>query len=192
MEAVKAIRLEGIVRASRFNEKSVGKQFLGAIIECDGGRRWVIDYDEQTPFRAFAGHRVVASGEPYEPESEGQHLIGRGPDNHLRHLRVSTMRLVEGLIGAELVEVGEGQRLRGHFERGLIGTEDAMLSFVVEEGDTFLVANDPAGVAAGRTVDVQAYPVELAPSIDRPLGRYLWTISPCSVAELCKWRERHP
>lgn len=186
----KAVRLEGIVRISRFDRDSEGKQFLGAMIECADRKKWVVDYDEQSPYCAFSGHRVVASGEPYAPD--GQELIGWGRDNHLRHLRVSTMRLVEGTTDAELVEVGEGQRLRGHFERGLIGTEDAMLSFVVEGGDTFLVANDPAGVTAGRTVDVQAYPVELAPSIDRPPGRYLWTISPCSVAELCEWRERHP
>jgi len=55
----KDIRLEGIVRASRYDSSAQGKQFLGAAVECGDGTVWVIDYSEQSPFHAFAGRQVV-------------------------------------------------------------------------------------------------------------------------------------
>ena len=66
-EQEKELRFEGIVRACRYIPGGQGKQFLGAIIECGAGKEWVIDYDEQSPFHAFADRQVVVSGEPYEP-----------------------------------------------------------------------------------------------------------------------------
>jgi len=84
------LRIEGVVRASGYTREAPGKQFLGAIIECSAGTDWVIDYDEQSPFHAFADRRVLVSGEPCEPQ--GQHLGG------IRYFRVSTMRLLDDVI----------------------------------------------------------------------------------------------
>jgi hypothetical protein len=43
----KELQLEGIVHASGYVHVGHGKQFLGAIVQCDDGKRWVVDYDEQ-------------------------------------------------------------------------------------------------------------------------------------------------
>jgi hypothetical protein len=148
-EQKKEIWLEGIVHASRYDPSAQGKQFLGAAIECSDGKVWVIDYSEQSPFHVFAGRQVVVSGEPYKPEGQGQHLIGWRGVKKLGHFRVSTMRLVQVTPDAKLVEVGGGQHLCGRFERGTSETGESMVSFVTEEGDAFLVANDPAGATVG-------------------------------------------
>src|SRR5471030_384138 len=87
------LRIEGVVRASSYARYAPGKQFLGAIIEGSDGNDWVIDYDEQSPFHAFADRQVLVSGEPYEPT--GQMLIGRRGKPGIGHLHVATMRLVE-------------------------------------------------------------------------------------------------
>ncbi len=184
----KAIRLEGIVRASRYNPSAQGKHFLGAAIECRDGKVWVVDYNEQSPFHAFAGRQVVASGEPYKPE--GQYLVGWG-GKILGHFRAATVRLAETAPDVMLVEVGAGQHRRGRFERGMSETGDSTLLFVEEEGGTFLVANDPAGATVGQSVEVLAYPVQPSLSIAKPHAQYLWIISPYSVAELWEWRKRH-
>jgi hypothetical protein len=179
------VRFEGIVRASCYLPALQGKQFLGAIIECADGREWVIDYDEQSPFHAFADRHVVVSGRPYTPE--GQRI---GGDQIVGHFRVSTMRLVEVTPEAEFVEVGPAHHLSGRFERGTSDTGEATLSFVSANGDTFLVTNDPAGAAIGRSGDVLAYAVEPSPSSPSPPAQYLWIICPCSPADLWEWRER--
>lgn len=180
-EQDEVLRLEGIVRASRYDPELQGKQFLGAIIECSDGQEWVIDYDEQSPFHAFAERRVLVSGEPYKPE--GQMILGQ-------HLRVSTMRLVEVTPDAELVEVGARRHLSGRFERGTSDGAESTLSFITDEGDSFLLANYPAGATVGRGVEVWAYPVQPSPSIPRPPGQYLWIICPYSAADLREWRGR--
>ncbi|HEY6196871.1 MAG TPA: hypothetical protein VI504_17720 [Candidatus Eisenbacteria bacterium] len=87
------VRLEGIVHASRFGSGDLGKPFLGAALECDDGRVWVIDYRETSPFHAFAGRRIEVLGQPYVPE--GQHLIGWPGGKELGHFRVSNFRPVE-------------------------------------------------------------------------------------------------
>ena len=72
----KEVRFEGRVHASSYVRGTQGKQFLGATIESSDGRKWVIDYDEQSPFHAFADCQVLVSGEPYE--REGQKLVPGG------------------------------------------------------------------------------------------------------------------
>jgi hypothetical protein len=74
-EQEKGLRIEGIVRAFRYAREGQGKQFFGATIECSDGKEWVISYDEQSPYHAFADRRVLASGELYKPG--GQHIISR-------------------------------------------------------------------------------------------------------------------
>jgi hypothetical protein len=188
----KEVRLEGIVHASRYDPSAQGKPFLGAAIECSDGMVWVIDYSEQSPFHAFAGRQVVASGEPYRPDHDkGQFLFGWGGGKKLGHFRVSTMRLVEVTLDAEFVEVGAGRQLHGRFERGTNETGDSKLFFVTEEGNAFLVANDPAGTIVGPNVEVWAYPMQSPASIPTPPRRYLWIISPHSAADLWEWRKRN-
>ena len=180
-------RLEGIVRASRYDPGGRGKQFLGAAVECSDGKVWVIDYDEQSPFHALADCHVVVSGRPYTPE--GQRI---GGDQIVGHLRVSTMRLVEVTPDGELVDVGPRHRLSGRLERVTSDTGELTFSFVTEKGDVFLVANDPAGATIGQNVEVWAYPVKPSPSIRRSPGQYLWITCPYSAADLWEWRRRRP
>jgi len=184
----KKVRLEGIVQASRYDPNAPGKQFLGAAIECSDGKVWVIDYEEQSPFHAFAGRQVVVAGESYTPK--GQALIGWSGGTKLGHFRVATMRPVEVTGDVELVEVGAGFDLRGRFWRGASDTGESMLRFVTEEGDAFVVANDPAGASVGRSVKVWAYPVQPSPLIQNPTGQYLWIICPYSASDLWDWRGR--
>jgi hypothetical protein len=177
----KELRLEGIVLAPGC--LSARKGPVVAEIKCRDGAVWVIDYDEQSPYHAFAGRRVVVSGVPCEPPM--QHVIGvRG------HLGVSTMRLVEATPDAWLTEVGAAQHLSGRFERATGDAREASLSFVMEKGDTFLVANNPAGATVGCTVTVLAYPVQLSPCISRSPQQYLWVICPWSYADLEELRGR--
>jgi hypothetical protein len=187
-EQEKEVWLKGIVHAKRYDRGAQGKQFLGAAIECSDGMVWVIDYSEDSPFHAFAGHQVKVSGQPYEPEPWAQQLIGWRGGRKLGHFRVSTMRLLEVTPDAEFVEVGAGKPLSGRFERTAKETGDAKLSFVTDEGNTFLVANDPVGMTIGTSVAVWAYAVQPSPSIPRSSEDYLWIISP---GDLWEWRKRH-
>src|SRR5436190_1029961 len=182
-EQAKELRFEGIVRGHRG-----GKQSLPGptTIECNYGKRWVIDYDEQSPFRAFADRHALVTGEPYTPS--GQHMISTDRNRPLGHLNVSTMRLIGMAEDAELVEVGPGQHLTGRFKRGTSGGEST-LSFLTEN-DTFRVANDPAGATCDDRVRVLARPVQLGPSVPRDPARCLWVICPCSMADLLAWKER--
>lgn len=184
-EEEKELQLEGIVHARRYVPGERGKPFLGATIESSDGMEWVIDYDEQSPFHAFAARRVVACGEPYKPE--GQFIGGK---KIAGHFRVSTLRLVEMTDDAPLVEVGTARQLTGRFERGTSDIGESTLSFVTQEGVVFAVANDPAGVTVGLSIDVWAYPVRPSPSIPGPSERSLWIICPCSAADLWEWRGR--
>jgi hypothetical protein len=183
-------KLEGVVRAHRYDPTAKGKQFLGAAVEGEDGTIWVIDYEEQSPFHAFDGHHVVAYGEPYDPGPESQHLVEWGEGKDPRHFRVATMRHAGAMVAAELVEIGPGHRISGHLGREVTDPRESTLSFVSEKGDSFLVANDPAGAILGRNVEVWAYPVQMSPTAKRLLGQYLWIICPYSAAELWEWRKR--
>jgi hypothetical protein len=169
-EQAKELQFEGIVHSSAYVDGAKGKQFLGAIIECSDGREWVIDYEEQSPFHAFADRQVVVSGEPYEPT--GQHLIGTPGGGKRGHFRVSNMRLVEVTSDAELVEVGAAQDLSGRFERSTSDAGESMLSFVTEKSTTFLVANDPAGVRAAECQGLRlpGPTVALDPKVSRAIS----------------------
>jgi hypothetical protein len=181
-------RLEGIVHAERYDPEGQGKQFLGAAISCADGTVWVIDYGEQSPYHAFAGRRVVASGESYRPQ--GQCLIMWRGAGQLGHFRVSTMHLAEPTPDAWLLEVRAGYRLSGRLEHGAGDGGESALSFVAQSGDHFCVVNDPAGAAVGRGVEVVAYPVLPCMPAPRPRERYLWVICPYSTADLWEWRRR--
>ncbi len=77
--------------------------------------RVVIDYDEQSPYQAFIGRRVVASGFPCHPPS--QHRIGVAG-----HFAVSNMQLADAAPDAWLLSVGPARELTGRFEHSA-GTE---------------------------------------------------------------------
>ena len=183
-EEEQELRIEGIVHARRYVAGERGKPFLGATIESSDGLQWVIDYDEQSPFHAFADRRVAACGRPYQPD--GQFI---GGDKTAGHFRVSGLRLLEVTDDAPLVEVGTERQLSGQFVRGTSDTGISTLSFVTKKGDTFQVVNDPAGATLGRNVDVQAYPVQPSRSIPTS-ERFLWIICPCSAADLWEGRGR--
>jgi hypothetical protein len=179
--------LKGIVRARRYNPDGEGKQFLGAAIECADGRVWLIAYDEQSPFHAFDGCEVVASGEPYEPS--GQVLIGWNGEM-VGHFRVATMRSVAARAEAEIEEVGPERHLSGRFESQKSDTGESMLLFI-SGSDSFSVANDPPGVEVGPRLDVVAYPVRLSQSRRNASRTYLWIVCPsCSSGDIWEWRRR--
>lgn len=184
-------QLEGIVHALHYDPSAEGKQFLGAAIASNDGNVWVIHYDEQSPFHPFAGRQVVAFGETYKPLPQSQYLISWRGSKKLGHFRVSTIRLQEVTLDAELIEVGSLQELRGRFERTTTETREARLTFVTDGGDAFPVANDPAGATVGQSEEVLAYPVQRFPSTLNSSGKWLWIICPCSAADLSSWRERH-
>jgi hypothetical protein len=186
----KTTQLQGIVLSQRYNRALEGKQFLGVAIQDDEGNVWVVDYEEQSPYHAFARHRVVALGEAYEPGPLTQHLIGWHGARSLGHFQVSTMKLAEITSDAEVVEVGPRQTLRGQLERHAISTGKSILTFVTEEGEAFVVANDPAGSNVGARIEVSAYAVYRSASAAPSSGRLLWVIGPYSMADLWKWRER--
>jgi hypothetical protein len=177
----KELRLEGIVHAPGSFSPRTGP--VVATIKCRDGAEWVIDYDEQSPYHAFAGRRVVASGLPCEPPM--QHVIWVSG-----HFAVSTMRLAEASPDAWLIEVGGAQHLSGRFERGTGDAGESALSFVTEKGDTFLVTNNPAGATIGCLVDALAYPVQLSPCMTRFPQQSLWVICPWSYADLEALRSR--
>ena len=84
--------LEGVVRAFRYSPEAPGKQFLGAILECDDGREWVISYDEQSPFHAFAGRRVRVCG---AQSAEVPGLLVVSPESRLRAAHASYRQALE-------------------------------------------------------------------------------------------------
>ena len=175
------LRLEGTVQAPGHLTARRGP--LVTSIKCPDGAEWVIDYDEQSPYHAFAGRRVVASGRPCEPPH--QHVLGV-----TGHFGVSTMRLVEEAADAWLTDVGPGHLLSGRFDGGTSDAGECPLSFVTGTGDAFRVANNPAGATIGCTVHALAYAVRLSPRIGRILQQYLWVICPWSYAELWGLRGR--
>src|SRR5262245_46370626 len=97
------IELEGIVRVSRYEPDSPGKQFLGATVESSDGTVWLITYEEQSPFLLFADCPVAARGEPYDPT--GQRVSFRGA-TRTSHFRVSTMRLTAITPDTRYLEIG--------------------------------------------------------------------------------------
>jgi hypothetical protein len=175
------VRLEGTVHALGHITASCGP--LVTTIKCPDGAEWVIDYDEQSPYHAFAGRRVVATGLPCEPPP--QHVLFV-----TGHFGVSTMRLVEVTNNAWLTEVGAGRILSGRFHRGAGTAGESTLSFVTETGDAFQVANNPAGATVDCTVQALAYPVRLSPCIAMGTQQHLWIICPWSYAELWGLRDR--
>jgi hypothetical protein len=181
------LQLEGVVRAYRYTAGR-GKPFLGVKLECSDGKVWIISYDEQSPFHAFADRRVLVSGEQYQPK-KGSFIVSLDRSRPLGHFRATTMRLVEISSSSELAEVGPSQHLSGRFERRA-NANGSTLFFVTDRGDTLLVVNDPAGAIVGRHIEVLGYPVQLSPSIPRPPGRWFWIICPCSMEDLWVWRER--
>jgi hypothetical protein len=173
------IRLEGTVHAPGHNTIHQGP--LVTTIQCPDGAEWVIDYDEQSPYQAFAGRQAVVSGRPCEPPC--QHVIGV-----TGHFAVSTMRLAVAAADAWLTEVGAGQFLSGRFDGSTGDAGESRLSFVTEAGDAFLVVNNPAGATIGCTVQALVYPVRPTTSLEKPSQQYLWVICPWSYAEL--WSQR--
>ena len=152
-------------------------------IQCADGAVWVIDYEEESPYHAFMGRRVVASGFPC------------GAPLHCRimvtgHFAVSRMHLAEETADAWLTEVGAAQELAGRFEHSIEGeAAESEFSFVTEHGDAFQVINNPAGMAVDQFVETLAYPVQLSPGFSRSVRQSLWVICPISSEQLQRRRD---
>lgn len=174
------IRLEGMAHATG----NCGARIGGvATVKCPDGAEWVIDYDEQSPYHAFAARPVVVTGRSCEPPLQHRVCV-------TGHLGVLSMQLAEDDDDAWLIEVGPGHFLSGRFDEATCASGTSALSFVTAAGDTFLVANNPAGATLGCTVDAYVYAVQLSPNLARPAQRYLWVICPCSCAEFGALRSR--
>jgi hypothetical protein len=111
--------------------------------------RCVIDYDEQS---RSPGDDFRAS-----VQAPDQYVLGV-----TGHFGVATMRLAEVAADAWLTDVGEGYLVTGRFECGTGDAGDSASSFVTEAGQTFQVANNPAGTTIGCAIQALAYPVRLA------------------------------
>jgi hypothetical protein len=177
----KEIRLEGIVHAPGSFSAEAGPRV--ASIESPDGAEWVIDYDEQSPYHAFVGRQVVALGFSCEPPA--QHVIMVSG-----HVAVSTMRLVEMTPDAWITEVGGARSLSGRFEGDTSDARESPLTFVTQQGETFLVANNPAGATADCSIDARVYPVQPSPSVSDSHQQWLWVICPWSYADLWELRRR--
>lgn len=174
-EQVQEHRLEGLVHAPGSFAPRQGP--VVTEIKCPDGAVWVIDYDEQSPYHAFVGRRIIASGFPCHPPR--QHVI-----SVTGHFAVSTMRLAEVVPDAWLIEVRAAQDLVGRFELGTGDGAESALSFVTDKDDTFQLANNPAGATVGSLVNAFAYPVQLSPCVSRSPRQSLWVICPWSYAQL--------
>jgi len=150
-------------------------------INCADGAVWVIDYDEQSPYQAFIGRRVVVSGFPCHPPM--QHRI-----EVTGHFAVSRMQLAAPEADAWLIDVGLPQEFAGRFKRSANEAAETQLAFLTENGDTFSVVNNPAGMSVNEVVDALAYPVQLSPCVSRRLRLSLWVVCPWSYAQLKKLR----
>lgn len=176
------LQLKGTVHASHYDDAADGKLFLGAIVEFSDGSRWVVDYSELSPFHVFANRRVLVYGDSYAPD--GQHLIG------VRHLRVSTMRLVDLTLEDRFVEIEAEQHIAGQFELDNRNAGESSMLFVTEKGSSFQVANDPPGARVGRWVEVSAYAMKTSASAWGPMEPYPWIICPHSMEDFWEWRKR--
>jgi len=164
---------------------------LGGVLDDIDGNAWIIDYEEQSPFRTFVSRRVVAFGEPWEPGPRIPHIIELPGGKRPGHFRVTSMQLVEVTPDAQFVEVGRCHTLRGRLERDATATGESTLTFVTENGEASVVVNDPAGSKLGLSVEVKAYAVRHCSSSPKPHRQYVWIICPYSMAELEDWRRRH-
>jgi hypothetical protein len=183
-EQKQELRLEGIVHSFRGRSG----MFPGVRIEGSDGTEWLVDHSSL--FHAFADRQVVVTGSAFNPDRRSGSYIIETPK--LRHLRVSTMRLVEQSPASDLVAVGNGSCLTGRFARGACETGEVVLSFVIEKGESFIVANgDPTGATVGPLVDVWAYCNGFTPpSLDIAPYRFLWIICPCSEPVTWDFRRR--
>ena len=166
----------------------------GSWIECRDGNRWLLSssccWGEKSLFCAFQNRQIVACGKrmKLDPESPHRVIISRDMEHYFH---VSTLRLVDVMPGAEHLRVGNACCLWGWFERVASDIPGAVLSFTIERGDTFLVANDLAGTTLGGLVAVWAYlPVEFPSSLPLPPIKYLWLVCPWSEAVTWDFRGR--
>ena len=174
------VAIEGIVQAPGYNFDFDGKQFLGAKIVSSDGTKWVIDYDERSPFHVFDGREVIAAGASYQPQ--GQFLLG------VEHVRVSNLRLKHLTEDAPLIHVGSPRNLSGQFAH--FQSKGRSWLLFQADGQMFSVFNRPPGARPNTRLDVTAYPVSPPPSSSDSGTEHLWVIPPASMDDLWSWRER--
>lgn len=117
-------------------------------------------------------------------------MFSRANRRRVGHFRVSTMRPLAPTPDADIVEIGEVLKLRGQFRRDTGANFNSRLSFVTEQGESFLVVNDPAGAKFGSRIEVSAYPVKRSSSNADSSQRHLWVICPHSLLDIEEWCKR--
>jgi hypothetical protein len=185
--------IKGVLRAEGYSSQNEGKQFLGAAIEGADGTVWIVSYSELSPFHALDGHDVIASGELFEPKPWAQRLIAWkntiGDSVQPQHFNVRTMRAAQPTPEMYITEIRASQEISGRLERDPAKPE-WRLSFVADDGMSFVVVNDPPGIVLGRKIKVLAYPVELAQPFHGVGRECVWIECSCSSDDIWKWRER--
>lgn len=170
-EPPEALSFEANVRVPTEDEQGKSRKvFRGVLLERDDGSRWVATYERDELWEAFAGRRVVVSGERYVPRD--QSLINP-------HIRVNAWRLVKPGPDAPVHEVGPERTLEGRLEDETwpAGTKlegEKTTRFLAVGGDRYLLAHVPAGTPHGRKLRVRARVVVPSPFDTRPGGDYLW------------------
>ena len=69
-EAESATQSRGMVHASRYEANSSGKHVLRATIKCHDGITRILEYDELSPYHAFADREVEVWGQSYGPHGQ--------------------------------------------------------------------------------------------------------------------------
>ena len=173
-------QIEGVIRAPNYGRGLEGKQFLGAQLKPDSGKTWVLDYFETSPYHAFDGRRVIASGRPCMPPLQ---CLG-----NVRHFAASTLRVAEITNDVQVIEVGSEKRLRGRLEFDLSDSSGPSLAFIGDAGEAFTCFNHPPGLVFGRIIEISAFPLLTGPAAATSKLAFIWVICPHSSAHLWEWR----
>jgi hypothetical protein len=167
---------EAVVEAAEVSDEEPKRlAFRGATLRRDGDARPVVaTYAASGVWRALDGLRVRVVAVPYEPE--GRAIYGD-------HFDVLEAHLVDPKAGTTVLGFGRSQTLRGRLARVVVpkgqkaeGT--SYLTFEPTSGPKFEVYELSGELAAEPPLDVelevQAHEVELAPTMQRRGGPFLW------------------
>ena len=151
------------------------KRLQGVWLERADGQRWIIAYRAEPCWRPFAGRRVRARGETYQPE--GQAVLAT-------HFRVRALELVDPKAEpmAELIALGDEQVLSGSFQQmtwpaGSKLEGESQLVFERSDGTRYFLSGVPqAAPAAGQRVEVRAREATPSPYMAHPGGPHLFVL----------------
>ena len=166
-----AVHLVGVVRLP--DEGG----FHGVVLDTadGGGARWIVSYERDALLATFEGRRVEVDGERYEPAGEAV----MGP-----HVRVGSLKLVQGERDAPWIAAHEERLLEGRFVEHAGGPPGSKLAderqtfFVTAAGEEMRVASAPPRGERwplDEPVKVRARAVEPSPTYAASAAdTYLW------------------